>query len=248
MRSWRIRSLGRLTDTSPWSHSGSTTAIGRQALERPPEQPEPVPAGVAGHLAQQPDAGRRPGRRGSSAWGSATAAVRWKTVRCAACSATAGMNWAALAPVPMMATRLPVRSTSWSHSAEWKRLAGEAVAARRCSGQSGRLSWPTALTDRLPAGLVVAARRRCAGVQAWASSSQVGPATSVPKRTCSRRPKRSRQAGSSPAARAGWRSTAASRRSGRTSSCRGGWGRPPGSPGRCSRTRCRRPRRSSRRS
>ena len=55
-----------------------------------------------------------------------------------------GMNWAALAPVPMTATRLPVRSTSWSHSAEWN--AGPANDDRPAmSGSFGLLSWPVAL-------------------------------------------------------------------------------------------------------
>ncbi|SLJ82329.1 Uncharacterised protein [Mycobacteroides abscessus subsp. abscessus] len=43
----------------------------------------------------------------------------------------AGTNCTALAPVPITATRLPVRSASWSHSAEWK-------------ASAGRESWPTA--------------------------------------------------------------------------------------------------------
>ena len=33
---------------------------------------------------------------------------------------SSGTIWIAEAPVPITATRLPVRSTSWSHRAEWK--------------------------------------------------------------------------------------------------------------------------------
>ena len=41
-------------------------------------------------------------------------AVRWKTVRCSACSAITGMAWMPDAPVPTIPTRLPVKSTgSW---------------------------------------------------------------------------------------------------------------------------------------
>ena len=40
--------------------------------------------------------------------------VRWKTVRWAACSAMIGMDWMPEEPVPMTATRMPVKSTpSW---------------------------------------------------------------------------------------------------------------------------------------
>ena len=45
----------------------------------------------------------------------------------------------------MTATRLPLRSTSWRHSAEWK--AGPAkLPMPSISGNRGRLSWPTAVT------------------------------------------------------------------------------------------------------
>jgi hypothetical protein len=37
--------------------------------------------------------------------------VRWKTVRCAACSAINGIDWIAEEPVPITATRFPVKST-----------------------------------------------------------------------------------------------------------------------------------------
>jgi hypothetical protein len=37
--------------------------------------------------------------------------VRWNTVSCAACSAISGIDWIADEPVPITATRLPVKST-----------------------------------------------------------------------------------------------------------------------------------------
>ncbi len=37
--------------------------------------------------------------------------VRWKTVSCSACSAMSGIDWTADDPVPITATRLPVKST-----------------------------------------------------------------------------------------------------------------------------------------
>ena len=39
-------------------------------------------------------------------------AVRWNTVRCAACAAMSGMAWMPDEPVPMTATRFPVKSIS----------------------------------------------------------------------------------------------------------------------------------------
>ena len=71
--------------------------------------------------------------------------MRWRIVRWATSSAISGMNWAALAPVPMTTTRLPRRSTSWSHRAEWKTGPAKVAAPGR-SGMLGRLSWPTPLT------------------------------------------------------------------------------------------------------
>ena len=56
------------------------------------------------------------------------------------------MNWAALAPVPMTATRLPASSTSSRQRAEWND--GPANESRpSMSGKLGRLSCPTALSD-----------------------------------------------------------------------------------------------------
>ena len=46
--------------------------------------------------------------------------VRWKTISCSACSAISGMDWMPDEPVPMTATRLPVKSTPPSgHELVW---------------------------------------------------------------------------------------------------------------------------------
>ena len=69
-------------------------------------------------------------RRDSAASGGHQGGVRWKTVSCATFGAISGTNWKALAPVPITATRLPFRSTSWRHSGGVEGRAREAVAAR----------------------------------------------------------------------------------------------------------------------
>ena len=60
----------------------------------------------------------------------------------------AGMNCTAEAPVPMTATRLPARSKSWSHRAEWN-----VVPANRSTpgnvGMTGSASAPVAMTTWL---------------------------------------------------------------------------------------------------
>ncbi len=72
--------------------------------------------------------------------------MRWNTTRSAATSATRGMNCAALAPVPITATRLPRRSTVSSHRAEWNH--GPAKSSMPLmSGIDGRLSCPVAHTS-----------------------------------------------------------------------------------------------------
>ena len=49
--------------------------------------------------------------------------VRWKTVRCVACSAINGTDWMAEDPVPITATRWPVKSTpSWGQCPVWYHL------------------------------------------------------------------------------------------------------------------------------
>ena len=71
--------------------------------------------------------------------------VRWNTVRCAACAAISGTNWIADAPVPITATRWPVRSQEGSHRAEWNE-APPNTPAPGMSGYEGRCSAPAADT------------------------------------------------------------------------------------------------------
>ena len=71
--------------------------------------------------------------------------MRWNTVRCAACFATSGTNWIADAPVPITATRRPVRSQELSHRAEWNAVPPN-LPAPGMSGYEGRCSAPAADT------------------------------------------------------------------------------------------------------
>ena len=101
----------------------------------------------------------------------------------------AGAIWNPLAPAPISATRLPVRSTEWSQRAEWK--AGPAKASRPAmSGRLGRLSWPTAeMTARaVSVSSAAVGRPGSARDQVPASSSHVARTTSVSQRTCSSTP------------------------------------------------------------
>ena len=89
--------------------------------------------------------------------------------------------------MPITPTRLPFRSTSCCHSAEWK--AGPSnVPTPSMSGMRGRLSWPTAVITALasttsvaPSGPFSVAR------QTERASSQATTSTRVPKRMCLRR-------------------------------------------------------------
>ena len=62
---------------------------------------------------------------GRSGFGTIHGGVRWNTVSCAAISAISGTTCTPLAPVPITATRLPVRSTVASHCAVCISVAGE---------------------------------------------------------------------------------------------------------------------------
>ena len=94
-----------------------------------------------------------------------------------------GAIWKPLAPAPIIATRVPARSTSWSHRAEWK--AGPAnVSAPGSSGTFGRLSWPTAeMTARATSTSSAPSAARVRTDHVAESSSQVAPSTSVSHRT-----------------------------------------------------------------
>ena len=62
--------------------------------------------------------------------GAAQFGRRWKTVRCFTCLAISGIAWMAVAPVPMMPTRLPVKSTGVAASVLDGRSALGSVNAR----------------------------------------------------------------------------------------------------------------------
>ncbi len=101
-------------------------------------------------------------------------AVRWKTYRREARSARCGMNWIALAPVPIAATRFPVRSAAWSHRAEWKAVPPKVFGK---DGYAGRLSCPQAITSaRAASSSPPVVRIR----QSPGPSSKAASSTSVP--------------------------------------------------------------------
>ena len=67
--------------------------------------------------------------------------MRWKIVSCATSGAIVGAIWKPLAPAPIIATRLPVRSTLWSQRAEWNdEDATWAVAVRNPDGSRETLT------------------------------------------------------------------------------------------------------------
>ena len=95
-----------------------------------------------------------------------------------------GAIWNPLAPAPIMATRLPVRSTSWSHRAEWN--AGPAkVSAPSMAGTFGSVELADG-GDHRPGRqdlLGPVGRTRARTDHVADSSSQVAPSTSVSQRT-----------------------------------------------------------------
>ena len=85
----------------------------------------------------------------------------------------------ALAPVPITATVLPVRSTSWFQRALWKVSPAKRSRPGRF-GQAGRLSWPVAvISARAVIGPLLVSR-----CQRPEASSKRAPLTLVPKRIC----------------------------------------------------------------
>jgi hypothetical protein len=73
-------------------------------------------------------------------------AVRWNTVRCAACLAITGIDWMPDAPVPMMPTRLPVKSTGSCGQAAVCRVTPRKLSAPLNSGRFAADRQPTAVT------------------------------------------------------------------------------------------------------
>ena len=119
--------------------------------------------------------------------------VRWKSVIFFASGWIRGTNWIALAPVPITATRRPVRSTEWSHCAEWNEAPAN-VSRPAMSGIFGRFNWPTADTTTLAVrSPVVPSALRTVTVHSCVVSFHAQPVTSAPKRTSGSTPKRSAQ-------------------------------------------------------
>jgi hypothetical protein len=104
--------------------------------------------------------------------------VRWKTNRWPTFGWISGMNWAADDPVPMAATRWPVRSCPWSHRAEWKQWPVKVSRPGICGGtgfDKGPMPEITNWASNAPAVVWISHR--------WVGSSQRPPVTSWPKRT-----------------------------------------------------------------
>jgi len=79
--------------------------------------------------------------------GNTQAAERWNTVTSAASLAISGNTCAALAPVPIIATRRPFKFCAWSHSAVWKRAPAN-VSMPSIFARFGRCNPPSPLTTR----------------------------------------------------------------------------------------------------
>ena len=114
--------------------------------------------------------------------------MRWKTVSWSACAAISGIDWIPDEPVPITATRLPVKSTPSCgqllvlYTSPWKRPAPS------MSGVFGIDRQPVAMMyERAVRSSPVLVRRR----HRWAASSHVADWTRVWKRMSGRRSKRS---------------------------------------------------------
>ncbi len=136
--------------------------------------------------------GKRPCSRFSSSVmarsrrGRTQAGVRWNTVSFPTCGWIAGTIWAAEAPVPTIATRLPASGKSWSQREEWNTLPGKESrpgSSGICGSASGPAAATTASAVQRPAVVVICQRVR--------STSQRASVTSVLKRRWGRRPKTS---------------------------------------------------------
>ena len=171
--------------------------------------------------------------------------MRWNTVSCSASSAISGIDWMPDEPVPMTATRWPVKSTlSWGQRPVKYTSPREVVGALDLG----------LLGHRQAAGRhdVVAARDRVAAVGGDAPARRRRRPTSPPSPSSrigcpgAGRSARRRTAGSG-GSRAGWRTSPTTstrpRARGRRSTCSRRWRCRSGRPGSGSSTTCRRRRR-----
>jgi len=115
-------------------------------------------------------------------------AVRWNTVRWAACPAITGIAWMPEAPVPMTATRLPVKSTGSRGQFPVCRLSPPKLSAPGNAGWFAVDRQPTAVTTYLAVAWCPCAVR---SVQRPAASSYSTAVTSAPKVKSLRRSSRS---------------------------------------------------------
>jgi hypothetical protein len=106
-------------------------------------------------------------------------AVRWKTWSLPTLGWISGTNWIAEAPVPITATRSPVRSCSQSHWAEWNAVPSK-LSSPGTSGNDGSDSgpWAAIRTSAVSGPLEVSILQSCS------SSSQLALSSSVSKRMC----------------------------------------------------------------
>ena len=112
-RAWRggaARSARRTSAASGCARSRARAARGSSRRRR------------ARRAAARGSGGRRAARSsviGRSRWGMTHGGVRWKRSRCSTIGWICGTAWIADAPVPITATRRPVRSWSWFQRAVW---------------------------------------------------------------------------------------------------------------------------------
>ena len=186
MSSCRTMSFTTLTDCALRLPVGIDAHAVEHAVAHPPEDPEAVPLAVRRHVRVQPALpGARP-RRGSRASARATAACAGTRAARRPRGAISGMNCTALAPVPITATRLPRRSTSWSQRAEWN----DGPANESRPGDVGERR-PVELADRADDRVRLDASRSLPSACAHVDRPALGrrrttspTRTSVPKRMC----------------------------------------------------------------
>jgi hypothetical protein len=119
-------------------------------------------------------------------WGRTQGGVRWMSVSDATFGWISGTNWMADAPVPMTATRSPVRSWSWRQVAEWNIVPVNDSSPGR-SGMAGSARGPLPRTTTSAVSGPVAVSRR----QDAPPASHDADRTSAPKRVRATTPRSS---------------------------------------------------------
>ena len=117
--------------------------------------------------------------------GAAQFGRRWNTVSRSAALATSGMSWIAVAPVPITATRFPVRSRgSCGHRKEWNERPWK-LSLASILGRVGVDSTPTAVATKR---VVIWRPSWSLRAQVSVSSSNTIASTRQPNCMCSRSP------------------------------------------------------------